>query len=387
MHYTSDIVIVGGGVVGLCAAIALQQRGFSVDVLDAGNFELVPLPDLRVYAINQASEAFLLSLGVWERLDTKHRSPYRRMHIWDGLSGTPLRFDARQVASDALGTIVEEAVIKAALLATIDTIAGVRLCPNQAIKTAPSITPNAISVSSGENTFQAKLLVIADGAQSVLRSVVGVSLNTWSYHQHALIARVQVEKPHAQVAYQVFNPEGTLAFLPLVNPNECSIVWSTNPAKAQKLMGLSQEAFNQNLIEAFGTQLGQCELISPRREFPLQMRHAKQYHGTRWLLMGDAAHTVHPLAGLGLNVGLADIRTLLRLMASPKDLPWSSRVQGRYQRERKSTVWQLIALLEALNVLFSQTHSPVIALRSLGLKVCDHVGVLKRFLIEQAEKH
>lgn len=382
MSQQFDVVVIGGGVVGLTAALAMQSRGFSVAIIDAGNLTAnTTIPDPRVYAINQASQDLLQELGVWAHLDSERLSPYRQMYVWDAASNAHIQFDARMIASDHLGTIMEESVLKQALLRLLNE--KVVFFANHSVSGLESYK-DFIQISTGETSWQAQLLMIADGATSPCRELLQVPLTTWPYHQQAVVASVQTEKSHQQTAYQVFNADGSLAFLPLTQEQQCSIVWSTSTAHAQRVMALSDEDFNQELEAAFASRLGKVKVMGKRYQFPLIMRHAKQYSGERWLLLGDAAHTIHPLAGLGLNVGLADVATWLACSEKLTTLSAVKKILGSYQRQRKYAVWQVIAMMDGFKSLFTNPLAPVIALRGLGLRICNGLTPLKRIFIEQA---
>lgn len=383
MSQCFDVVVIGGGIVGLSAALAMSQRDFSVALIDAGSLTVdTSAQDPRVYAINHASQSLLDALGVWDNLDATRLSPYHHMHVWDSVSESHIDFDARMVARDRLGTIIEESVIKQALMEQI-AIQGLQTFPHCRVSAVES-TPDGLHLSDGNTTWQAKLLMVADGAASATRQLLGVSLTSWPYHQQAIVTRIRTEKPHQFTAYQVFHSDGPLAFLPLADPYECSIVWSTTPTRAQALMNLTEDQFADQLAEAFAYKLGRCTVADKRYQFPLHMRHAKCYSGPRWLLMGDAAHTIHPLAGLGLNLGLADLTAWLENLGADKNQVWSNKRLGIYQRQRKHAVWQMIALMEGLKAVFANPFPPVVALRSLGLRTCNHWLPLKRLFIEQA---
>jgi 2-octaprenylphenol hydroxylase len=381
MHETFDVMIVGGGVIGLCAAIAMRQRNVSVAVLDAGSLTN-GLPNPRVYALNQASQQLLQKLDIWPAVDKARISPYTHMHVWDASNAACIDFDARMIASEQLGVIIEESVIKQALL-QLAVEHGVVLYPHSTVNTVHYID-DAIRVSDHEKHWYAKLLMVADGAQSATRQLLNVSVTSWPYHQHAIVTTVHTKQPHQQTAYQVFNADGPLAFLPLVDPHQCSIVWSTSPGRAQQLLNLSDMDFSHAITQAFAAKLGASEVIDKRYQFPLHLRHAKQYSGPHWLLMGDAAHTIHPLAGLGLNVGLADLSVWLEQLDSSKKSMWSQKMLGAYQRQRKYDVWQIIALMEGLKLLFANPLPPVKLLRGLGITTCNGLPALKRMLIKYA---
>lgn len=384
MSHKFDVLVVGGGVVGLTAAIAMAQRKRSVAIIDAGSLSVdVTSTDMRVYAINKASQSLLQQLGAWQYLDSSRVSPYHQMHVWDSSNGAHIDFDSRLIAEQNLGAIIEESILKHALLQKISSESNISLFPHSAIDEVIDID-NGIKISSQNGTWEGQLLMVADGANSPTRKKLNIELTSWSYNQNALVATVKTEKAHLSTAYQVFNSDGPLAFLPLVDPHQCSIVWSTNLVRAQKMMALDEDEFNLELSRAFAKHLGKVELLSARHQFPLQMRHVKQYAGNRWLLLGDAAHTIHPLAGLGLNVGLADVASWLKVSEQYKGTPCSNRALGAYQRERKHAVWQIILIMEGFKQLFTNNSRPITALRGLGLRMCNEFSPIKRLFIDHA---
>ena len=383
MNQAFDIIIAGGGIIGLSAAIAMQQRGYSVAIVDAGSLTVdTHAPDSRVYALNQASQRLLTGLEIWQRIDRSRVSPYSHMHVWDAANGAHIDFDARMTGTDQLGVIIEESIIKQAALqqATQLGIEFFRHCRISAVKT----NHDNINLEADSQNWRAKLLIVADGAASTTRQLLGVSVTSWPYHQNAIVATVHTEQSHQHTAWQVFNPNGPLAFLPLIDPHQCSIVWSTSTTHAQRLMTLPDDAFAHELTRAFASKLGECQLMGQRHQFPLTMRHTKQYSGPNWLLMGDAAHTIHPLAGLGLNVGLADLTCWLAHLDIKKPHAWSHKILGAYQRERKHAVWQTIALMSGLKTLFANPLPPITLLRGMGLSACNHLSPLKRLFMEHA---
>lgn len=375
-----DIIIVGGGVVGLSAAIAMKQRGFSVAVLDAGTLTVdTSICDPRVYAINCASQDLLETLGVWALLDKTRVSPYQHMLIWDAKNDAKIEFDSRAIGASQLGAIIEESVLKQALLQQAHTLK-IDLFPGRQVNRVTSTCDHSFVYDNSDEGWQTPLLIVADGANSKTRDLLGVSLTSWSYHQQAIVVTVETEKKHQETAYQVFNPDGPLAFLPLTDSHQCSVVWSTTEERAAMLMALPEDEFAEQLRLAFASKLGKVALIGPRYQFPLKMRHVKQYAGSSWLLMGDAAHTIHPLAGLGLNIGLADLASWLRYCDEMK----RPRALAAYQRQRQHAVWQIIGLMSGLKSLFINPLSPVVALRGLGLNLCNRFSPLKRLFIEYA---
>lgn len=384
MTENSNVLIVGGGIVGLTAALAIAQQGYTVAVLDSGALATeTPQTGGRVYALNHASQNLLQQVGSWQHIDPQRVSFYQHMYVWDAVSGAHIDFDSRSVAASSLGAIIEEAVLKNALLHHIARQPGISLFSGCTVDEVRCET-DAVFVSSQHQLWQAELLCIADGANSPTREKLRVALTTWPYKQQALVATVAVEKAHQKTAYQVFNPDGPLAFLPLANPHQCSIVWSTEPMHAKKLMDLTDEEFNEALTQAFAKKLGQVKVLGPRSQFPLHMRHVKQYSGSRWLLLGDAAHTIHPLAGQGLNVGLADVRSWINCLNTQPRTLVSKKALGAYQRERKHEVWQVIAIMEGFKRVFSNSFTPMSTLRGLGLGLCNELPFIKRLFIQHA---
>ncbi len=384
MTQSFDVLIVGGGVVGLTAALAMARCNYNVALIDAGDLTVkTQETDARVYAVNKASQTFLEQLEVWSSLELHRLSPYQKMHVWDGVNGAVIDFDARSIAEPYLGTIIEESVLKAALLKQIQQHATIKLFAHTAIQEVVPGEP-FISISSANDSWHGRLLMIADGAQSPIRAQLKIPLTSWSYEQQAIVATVQTQKKHNSTAYQVFNSNGPLAFLPLVDEHQCSIVWSSDTAHAQAMMNLNEEEFNHALSSAFAHKLGAVTVLSTRYQFPLRMRQAQKYSGTRWLLLGDAAHTIHPLAGLGLNVGLADVACWYGLVKINKNALETAKALAVYQRARKASVWNTILLMEGFKRLFAVSFSPVAVLRGLGLTFCNQLLWLKRLFIEHA---
>ncbi len=392
-----DVLVIGGGVIGLSAAIAMRQLGYDVVVLEKGDLEAVSRRGVsRLYAINQASQQLLDQLEVWSQLPVSALSSYHRMSVWDAASDAHIDFDARLILSDHLGHMVEESLLRQILLVQARAQGVILVSHYDVTHVSQDSAQHTIQVTDGENSWCATSLLVADGANSDVRRLLKVPMINWSYHQQAVVATIQTERSHQQTAYQVFLSEGPLALLPMADDQHCSIVWSTTVEQARALLSMSDDDFNTHLTQAFGSKLGCLKLSSSRHSFPLEMRHVTQYAGPGWALMGDAAHTIHPLAGLGLNVGFADLACWISLTkkkqaverrvrkSSTLPLGWSVRFIGEYQRQRKANLWQIILLLEMLNRLFRQSVPFVIGFRSLGLALTNRFIPLKRLLIEYA---
>ncbi len=384
LEHDVDVLIIGGGVIGLSAGIGMRLRGYSVAILDAGHFDVdLTKPDSRVYAVNQASIDLFNALDVWSQLDKTRISPYQNMHVWDAASGAHIDFDSRMVAASQLGFIIQQSVIKQALLQRLSQL-GVTLFPASRVAKLHA-HPNGLIIQDNQlNKWQAKLTIVADGALSKMRDLLNVSVTSWPYHQAAIVVTVQHTKPHQHIAYQVFTSQGPLAFLPLSDPYQSSIVWSTGEKQAERLMSLSDKAFSEQLTKAFQSTLGQNQTISSRHRFPLYMRHVDKYAGKHWILMGDAAHTIHPLAGLGLNVGLSDLAVWLNYLDRYQLNLHSKPLFKAYQRQRKSALWQTIGLMEGLKMLFLNPFPPLVSLRGLGLALCNRFVPVKQLFIKHA---
>ena len=305
------------------------------------------------------------------------------MHVWEAKTGAKIDFDSRVNASSQLGVMLEEATIKQALLKQAESLQ-IQLINEFKVTSVTESHNEVIIYNEERDAWHGQLLIIADGARSSLRDKLGVKIATWPYNQNALIANVQTSKPHQKTAYQVFTKDGPLAFLPQANQYNSSIVWSLPPEKAEAYLAQNEEQFTENLAKTFAYKLGDVKLLSPRFQFPLHMRHTKQYSGKRWILMGDAAHTIHPLAGLGLNVGLADLSTWLNEVNQNNGSLVSSRVLNSYQRKRKHALWQVIALMQGLHVLFTNKATPINKLASLGLNIVNSLTPIKKLIIQHA---
>lgn len=377
-----DFAVMGAGVMGLCCTLALHQRGYSVLLLEAGDLDTEPHTHFsRLYALNLASQHVLQDIGVWDQVHLQS-APYERMYVWDAQSSAQITFDSRILARDRLGVMIEEHVLKQALLQKVRSL-NITVSTQWRMENLQTLD-DKIVLSSDQDNWEARFLLITDGARSATRDLLKIPLTTWSYDQHALVANVKVERSHARTAYQIFCEQGPLAFLPMTDPHHCSIVWSSAIPHIQTLMALPEEEFTQKLAQAFEHKLGQVELLSVRKSYPLQMQHVQEYVGKRWVILGDAAHTIHPMAGLGLNLGLADLTALLEVLTKPSLGILTPRALRAYQRHRKHELWQMILFLQGMHGLFMGTHLPTKLIRRLGLNVCNRLPMLKRFLMEQA---
>ena len=385
-----DVAIVGGGMVGLAVACGLQGSGLRVAVLEQR--EPQPLaadaaPALRVSAINAASEKLLTRLGVWSDIVARRASCYHGMEVWDKDSFGRIEFDDQSMGYSHLGHIVENAVIHYALWQKAQQSSDITLmAPAELQQVAWGENEAFLTLKDGA-MLTARLVIGADGANSWLRNKADIPLTFWDYRHHALVATIRTEEAHGAVARQAFHGEGILAFLPLSDPHLCSIVWSLAPQEAERMQQASDEQFNQALNIAFDNRLGLCRVESERQVFPLTGRYARQFAAHRLALVGDAAHTIHPLAGQGVNLGFMDAAELVdelkRLHRQGKDIGQYLYLR-RYERSRKHSAALMLAGMQGFRELFAGTHPAKKLLRDMGLKLADTLPGVKPQLLRQA---
>lgn len=385
-----DVAIVGGGMVGLAVACGLQGNGLRVAVLEQRVSEPLAAdapPQLRVSAINAASEKLLTRLGIWQDILSRRASCYHGMEVWDKDSFGHISFDDQSMGYSHLGHIVENAVIHYALWNKAQQSSDITLfAPAELQQVAWGENETFLTLKDG-SMLTARLVIGADGANSWLRNKADIPLTFWDYQHHALVATIRTEEPHEAVARQVFHGEGILAFLPLSDPHLCSIVWSLPPQEAQRMQQASEDEFNRALNIAFDNRLGLCKVESERQVFPLTGRYARQFAAHRLALVGDAAHTIHPLAGQGVNLGFMDaaelIAELKRLHRQGKDIGQYIYLR-RYERSRKHSAALMLASMQGFRDLFSGANPAKKLLRDIGLKLADTLPGVKPQLIRQA---
>ena len=389
----TQVVIVGAGMVGLSLAIALAQRGREVVVVErqAAKASMPEAQQLRVSAISSGSRAWLEDLGVWPLIPTERIGEYQHMHVWDRDNGAEIEFAAQQAGLANLGQIVENAVVESCLWQRAEAL-GVKVV-DQVEHEPPVFSAQDVTLTlSNGDIVLAQLLVAADGARSRLRELAGTPMVFKDYEQCGVVATIECEQAHQATARQAFMPGGPLALLPLNNPHQVSIVWSRPQLEAERLQALDDEAFNHELSAASDNVLGLLRVTGPRQSFPLQMRYAEQWLYQRQVLVGDAAHTIHPLAGQGANLGMGDARDLSARLNELGTLngQWDTQALQRslrsYERARKAAAVQQIATMEGFHQLF-RTSNPIIrALRGTGLKLVNGQPLLKQFFLQQASK-
>ena len=384
-HY--DVVIIGAGMVGATLASLLSRSGFSVALAEA--FEPMPFDGddevgLRVSAISPGSAAILEQAGAWKLISQQRLRPYRRMQVEDGVELDPLLFDAPAYNMERLGTIVENALVQWSLWQVVSSGGLVDIyCPEQLDSIEFSGSNNRVLLKSGK-ALTASLVVGADGAASGVRKAIGIRQDHYAYNQSGLVAVVGKQKPNPGVAWQRFMPGGPLAFLPLED-GRSSIVWTRPTAEANRLMALETDEFISELDTASGGWLGRVESCGPRAAFPLSMRLSQCYASQRTVLMGDAAHVVHPLAGQGVNLGIADaaglVESLIRVRLAGGDVGSDSVLQS-YDRWRRSESEAMAFGMHALRSFFNiKGLSP---LRRAGLALVKRSWTIKDVFIQRA---
>lgn len=383
-----DIVIVGAGIVGLTLANCLKNLSLKIAVIDNRPLDFTydaSTYDSRVSAITKASERIFDNLNVWQSISEQRVSPYTHMHVWDATGDGKIDFSCDELGMSHLGHIIENRVMSKSLHDHLQHSI-IFIAPETLSSIEKEGDQHYLQTESGKKIY-AKLFVAADGGRSWVREKLNIAVNTKDYQQQALVTTVKTEKSHCKTARQIFLPTGPLAFLPLDDEQTSSIVWSTTPHDAQRLSMLDESNFKQELQHAFVSRLGKIEAISQRHCFPLQMRHAKQYVKHNFVLMGDAAHTIHPLAGQGVNLGILDAAVLAELVTDAVEKNraiHSSRLLRRYERWRKADAATMVATVGTFKHLFSNDNSLLQTVRNLGLNVADRVTPLKYMLARRA---
>jgi 2-octaprenyl-3-methyl-6-methoxy-1,4-benzoquinol hydroxylase/2-octaprenylphenol hydroxylase len=383
-----DVAVVGGGMVGGAAALALARAGFSTALLEARApraWDVHDEVDLRVVGLAQSSLALLDDLDVWPSIREARSSPYSRMHVWDAQSGAAIDFDAAREGRNLLGYIVENSLVQWMLWHALDA-AGVHcLCPAEVRGFEPRGDRVQLELADGE-ALTASVLVAADGAASPLRRMAGIDTRGRDYAQRAVVAHVGTERAHQATAWQRFLPGGPLALLPLAD-GRSSLVWSLPEAEAQRVLALDDRAFCDELGVASDFRLGRIVASTPRAAFPLKLQLATRYHADRFVLLGDAAHTVHPLAGQGVNLGLRDVVELRDTLASARaagaDIG-ATHVLRRYARRRRSADTLDALGFDALANIYAWQSPALVAARGAGVRLLDRLAPLKRRLSEHA---
>ncbi len=383
-----DVIVVGAGMVGAASALGFALQGLRVAVIE----DKAPKPyasddaiDLRISAIGCASARLLDKLGAWKNVEQMRHTPYRRLETWEQ-PGSEVLFDAQSLGLPELGFMLENRVLQLALWQQMQEQQNLTLfCPDK-LKQLHHNTDESWSLElvSGQQ-ISARLVVAADGANSLVRQQAGIGIDGWQYRQNCMLINVETQSQDLDVTWQQFFPSGPRAFLPLWG-NHASLVWYDSPQRIRHLQTLNMKQLTQEITQAFPPRLGAIQALSAG-SFPLVRRHAQRYVSPGLVLVGDAAHTINPLAGQGVNLGYRDVEALLDVVAQAKEKGedwWSERVLLRYQRRRRVDNLMMQSGMDLFYTAFSNSLPPVRILRNLALMAAQRAGKLKSKALEYA---
>lgn len=385
----ADVVVVGGGIIGGTFACLLGQAGLKVILLDSAIRQVNSLKkvDARVFAITLASEKILNKAGAWRRLKEDDIACFRKMHVWDENGLGEVQFDSAELCQATMGYIISYQVIVDALQEKLLDMENIRCLWSVTAAYIKEEADNMLLETEDGLQFRSKLVVAADGSNSKLRTLANIHYQKHDYKQSALACIVTTAFPHVEVARQRFLKRGPLAFLPMKDPYQCAIVWSSSPDHIQRLKGMDKSAFHFELAESFANELGEIKESTERMVFPLSRAQADHYVQSRLALIGDSAHTVHPLAGLGANLGLLDVATLAEVVIDANQRgrdPGRLQVLRRYERQRKGENQSVMMMLDGFKHLFENQSQSVQWLRNFGLDMVDSMPLAKHAIMKRA---
>ncbi|MBN1085077.1 2-octaprenyl-3-methyl-6-methoxy-1,4-benzoquinol hydroxylase [Erwinia aphidicola] len=381
-----DVAIVGGGMVGAALASGLAQHGFQVAVLEQetpAEFVAGSDPDVRISAIGAASAALLKQLDVWPAVLAMRTVPYRKLETWEWQTAA-VNFDAESLGLPELGFMVENSVLQQALWQRLQQQPVQLLCPARLRDLQSENGGWQLTLDNGEQ-LHARLVVGADGANSQVRQLAGIGIHGWNYSQSCMLISVRCEHDAGDTTWQQFTPDGPRAFLPLFD-RWASLVWYDSPARIRQLQAMSMPQLQKEIQAHFPPRVGRVTPVAAG-SFPLVRRHATRYVLPGLALVGDAAHTINPLAGQGVNLGYRDVDALIEVLSESRlrAEDWTSAaVLQRYQRKRLKDNLLMQSGMDLFYFAFSNQSAPLKVLRNLGLIVAQHSGVLKRQALRYA---
>ncbi|MGB1199533.1 MAG: FAD-dependent oxidoreductase [Thalassotalea sp.] len=375
-----DCVIVGGGMVGASSALTLAQLGLTVVLVEKAapkEFHHEQPFDLRVSAISLASENLLQSVDAWAFIRENRSCPYQRLGVWEQ-ERAYTEFNASEINQSHLGHIVENRIIQLALWQQISAHKNIELfCPESVTEFEQS--DNEVIVSLTNHTLKTKLLIAADGANSSIRQQAGIGITGWDYQQSAMLINVETELEQQNITWQQFRPSGPLAMLPLQG-NYASLVWYNSKSEIKRLSALTNTQLTIEVNQQFPQKLGGIKQVLAKGAFPLTRRHANQYQQGQVLLLGDAAHTINPLAGQGVNLGFKDVLALKNVIAEAigNGECWhDAAVFSRYEKQRRNDNLLMMTTMDAFYGVFSHSSSAVKSVRNIGLSLINKMPQVK----------
>ena len=396
-----DVIIVGAGMVGLTVANLFKNTRLRVALIDKSESSAAisgigldePKFDSRVSALSSSSREILTRLGAWTLIEQQRYCDMREMHVWDADGTGSITFSADDLAAPRLGTIIENSLVIEALTQCLESTCNAELIRPCSVDALEEIDDWVLLNTADQGILRARLVIAADGANSKIRELKSFEVRAWEYNHNAIVSSVKTARPHEKIALQRFMPTGPLAFLPLssgVN-NNCqmysSIVWSAEPAYAESLMDLTDKDFCRQLSKSSESRFGEIIECGTRQMFPLKQRHSVNYSKDRVVLVGDAAHSIHPLAGQGANLGFLDAEALTNEIIKGLNVGrevFDPVTMDRYQRARKGHNLGMMVLMEGFKRVFAEDILSVRWLRNFGMSRIDELKPIKNYLARRA---
>lgn len=385
----AEVIIIGAGPVGMVMAGLLAAKGVPCILLDAAAGTTAPTaesPDPRVLAISPASREIMAAIDLWRRIPADRLGCIRRMQVWDENGAGEICFNCEEINEPALGYTVEQALLQAVVEPVLACLPALSIHHGAAVNSVLT-TNDSIEVRTADRAYRGRLVIAADGAASVTRDLAGIAAQRRDYRQVALACVARFARGHEAIARQRFLTDGPLALLPMAEPDRCGIVWSTSAQYAELLCAMSPENFRLTLAGKVESCLGEALDFSRRTLFPLQRIEAEDYCRERFVLIGDAAHNIHPLAGMGANLGFQDAACLAEVLLAAREKHKDIgriHILKRYERRRRPENRIMARVMEGFKYLFEEQTPPLPFLRNLGLDGVDSIAPLKHWFMRRA---